>query len=351
MIERVKPDQLRGKLCEVYLAVKIPSSIITMMLGIGITLASLWYGQNHGLMPVAASTEAEEVDSLFNLMMTIGTGLFLLVEGALLVAVIRFRRRKGDMEDGPHIEGNIPLEILWTALPAIIVLGLSVYSFDIYSRMGGLNLMEHHHSEKPIQLAYASTSDQVSSYPLLAASGLGNPPADEMEAPDVTVDVLAMQYAFVMTYPDTGIVDGAVHVPVGKLVKLNLNAKDVIHAFWLPEFRIKQDMIPGEQTSLVFKATREGTYPVVCAELCGAYHGGMRTQLIVHSLEEYDEWVQSRVAQGPSDLSTAIAAAQPAAETDADYLAHFVDPMQLEVDTQQLHHRHHPSSDIAFNPA
>ncbi|MEO0458983.1 MAG: cytochrome c oxidase subunit II [Cyanobacteria bacterium P01_A01_bin.114] len=333
---------------------KIPSSIITMMLGIGITLASLWYGQNHGLMPVAASAEAEEVDSLFNLMMTIGTGLFLLVEGALVVAVIRFRRRKGDTGDGPHIEGNIPLEILWTALPAIIVLGLSIYSFDIYTRMGGLNLMEHHHSENPVQLAYASTGDQVSSYPMLAASGLGNPPSDEMASPDVTIDVLAMQYAFVMTYPETGIVDGAVHIPVDKLVKLNLNAQDVIHAFWLPEFRIKQDMIPGEQTSLVFRATREGTYPVVCAELCGAYHGGMRTQLIVHSPEGYDEWLQSRLAQGPTERS-AVAAAQPTDETDAEYLAHFVDPMHLEMEAAQLPHSHHSpadlTSDIAFNPA
>lgn len=335
---------------------KIPSSIVTMLLGIGITLVSLWYGQNHGLMPVAASAEAEEVDSLFNLMMTIGTGLFLLVEGALIVAVVRFRRRKGDTEDGPHIEGNIPLEIMWTALPAIIVLGLSLYSFDIYTRMGGLNLMEHNHSEAPVQLAYASPGNEVSSYPMLAASGLGTPPVDEVGpssgAPDVTIDVLAMQYAFVMTYPDTGIVDGAVHVPAGKLVKLNLNAKDVIHAFWLPEFRIKQDMIPGEETSLVFKATREGTYPVVCAELCGAYHGGMRAQLIVHSLEDYEEWVQSRIAQGETDQSSAIAAATREAETDAEYLAHFVEPMQLEMEAEQMpQHHSHPQSDIAFNPA
>ncbi|NEP63323.1 MAG: cytochrome C oxidase subunit II, partial [Symploca sp. SIO2G7] len=92
-----------------------------MLIGIAVTLISLWYGQNHGLMPVAASTEAREIDQLFNVMMTIGTGLFLLVEGTLVVALIRFRRRKGDKTDGPHIEGNIPLEILWTAIPTVIV--------------------------------------------------------------------------------------------------------------------------------------------------------------------------------------------------------------------------------------
>lgn len=315
-----------------------------MLIGIAVTLASLWYGQNHGLMPVAASAEATRIDELFNVMMTIGTGLFLLVEGALIYAAIRFRRRKGDETDGAHLEGNVPLEILWTALPAIVVLGLSIYSFDIYTEMGGLNLMEHH-SDKVVQLAYATGGDETSSYPMLAAAGLGEPPGDSDMMPDVTIDVLAMQYAFVMTYPDTGIVDGEVHVPSGQLVKLNLKAQDVLHAFWLPEFRIKQDMIPGSDTSLVIKATREGTYPVVCAELCGPYHGGMRTQLIVHSPEDYDAWVQSRVAQGPTDASLIAKAATD--ETAPEYLAHYAEALPtdaLPIGTMPHHH-----SDLAFN--
>ncbi|MEO0757411.1 MAG: cytochrome c oxidase subunit II [Cyanobacteria bacterium J06648_16] len=323
---------------------QIPSSVVSMLIGIAVTLASLWYGQNHGLMPVAASAEATRIDELFNVMMTIGTGLFLLVEGALIYAAIRFRRRKGDETDGAHLEGNVPLEILWTALPAIVVLGLSIYSFDIYTEMGGLNLMEHH-SDKVVQLAYATGGDETSSYPMLAAAGLGEPPGDSDMMPDVTIDVLAMQYAFVMTYPDTGIVDGEVHVPSGQLVKLNLKAQDVLHAFWLPEFRIKQDMIPGSDTSLVIKATREGTYPVVCAELCGPYHGGMRTQLIVHSPEDYDAWVQSRVAQGPTDASLIAKAATD--ETAPEYLAHYAEALPtdaLPIGTMPHHH-----SDLAFN--
>ena len=107
----------------------IPTSIITMLIGIAITLARLWYGQNHGLMPVAASVEATEIDQLFNVMMTIGTGLFLLVEGALVVALIRFRRKDGDETDGPHIDGNIPLEILWTAIPAVILMMRSCLAY------------------------------------------------------------------------------------------------------------------------------------------------------------------------------------------------------------------------------
>ncbi|ESA36388.1 cytochrome c oxidase subunit ii [Leptolyngbya sp. Heron Island J] len=325
----------------------IPTSIITMLIGIAVTLISLWYGQNHGLMPVAASAEASEVDQLFNLMMTIGTGLFLIVEGSLIIALIRFRRKEGDEADGPHIEGNIPLEIVWTAIPAIIVLGLSVYSFEIYTEMGGLNLMEHH-SSKAVQLAYSPSSQQGS---MLAAAGLGEPPdmGGESMGDVLNIDVLGLQFAFVMTYPETGIVDGEVHVPVDTLVKLNLKAQDVIHAFWLPEFRIKQDMIPGQETSLVVRATREGTYPIVCAELCGSYHGGMRTQMIVHSAADYDEWQQKRIAEGATDLSTAIAtASHPPDETDAEYLAHFESPIHTPAEhLDQLPHAH---MDMALMP-
>jgi cytochrome c oxidase subunit II len=139
--------------------VKIPSSILTLLVGIFVTLASLWYGQNHGLMPVAASREAKLVD---------GFGLFLLVEGALLVAAFRFRRKDGDEGDGEHLEGNIPLEIVWTAIPAVIVLGISIYSFDIYTRMGGLDLMNHSMAPPAtaaVQVAYAPGEDAL---PLLS---------------------------------------------------------------------------------------------------------------------------------------------------------------------------------------
>ncbi|TVP58706.1 MAG: cytochrome C oxidase subunit II, partial [Nodularia sp. (in: Bacteria)] len=111
---------------------KIPSSIWTLIIGVVLTLLSLWYGQNHGLLPVAATDEAVLVDGLFDTMMIVSTGIFLLVEGILIYAAIKYRRRPGDNDDGPAIEGNVPLEILWTAIPAIIVLGISVYSFEVY---------------------------------------------------------------------------------------------------------------------------------------------------------------------------------------------------------------------------
>ena len=346
----------------------IPSSILTLLIGIFVTLASLWYGQNHGLLPVAASEEAELVDGLFNAMMSIGFCLFLLVEGALVYAAIRFRRREGDEGDGEHLEGNIPLEIVWTAIPAVVVLGISIYSFDIYTRMGGLELMNRENGSPAPAVEIAYASDAV---PGVATSGLGELPlaaneggltGDELSdsglgvSPDATgellsVNVQGLQYAFIFNYPN-GIIDGELHVPAGQPVQLNLNAQDVLHAFWLPEFRIKQDMIPGQETKLVINAKREGTYPVVCAELCGPYHGGMRTQLIVHSPEDYDAWLAERVAA--LDIDEAVASVPETSgrsevrsqQTDAEYLEPFVEPLQLAIapealDTLHEHHHHH----------
>lgn len=361
----------------------IPSSILTLLFGIFLTLASLWYGQNHGLLPVAASSEAELVDKLFDVMMTIGFGLFLIVEGALIIAAFRFRRREGDQGDGEHLEGNIPLEIVWTAIPAVIVLGISIYSFDIYSRMGGLELMNHNMSpaemspaemasatlpasqvdspsnssseSRAVQVAYRPDEADAKDFSglisrlkgdaLLSEAGLGLMPGMESE-PVLSIAVQGVQYAFVFTYPN-GIIDGELHVPVNEPVELKLNAQDVLHAFWLPEFRIKQDMIPGQETKLVFNPTKEGTYPVVCAELCGPYHGGMRTQIIVHAREDYNAWVNSRVTAMASGEVQVASLPKPAAEkTDAEYLSSFVEPMQLALGEDSLaalspHQGHH----------
>ena len=111
------------------------------------------------------------------------------------------------------------------------------------------------------------------------------------------MNVTGLQFAWLFNYPNSGVVSGELHVPLGKDVQLNIAAQDVIHSFWVPQFRIKQDAIPGEETQLRFTPTKTGTYSVVCAELCGGYHGAMRTQLIVHTPEEYDAWLQdNRIA-------------------------------------------------------
>ncbi len=297
------------------------------------TLISLWYGQNHGLLPIAASNDAMEVDELFNFMMTIATGLFLLVEGVLVYSLIKFRRRKGDTTDGPPIEGNVPLEIVWTAIPTVIVFILAIYSFEIYNSMGGLDPMTsgdpgpnlahgHHHSEL---VALDPNQDNI-------ALGLGVSPGSQQGIDPLQVKVNGIQYAWVFTYPDSGVISGEIHVPINRPVKLAMTAGDVIHAFWLPEFRIKQDVIPGRETSLVFTPTKIGQYPVICAELCGAYHGGMKTQLYVESEEDYQKWIQDNTFAMNEDSSESVAMT-PASSSDAEFLAAYANDIGVDTDT------------------
>jgi cytochrome c oxidase subunit 2 len=298
--------------------VNIPSNITTLIAGILLTLVSLWYGQNHGLMPVEASDQAVQVDELFNMMMTIATGLFILVQGCLIVVAVKFRRRPGDTSDGSPNNGNIPLEIVWTAIPAVIVLIISLYSFEVYTEMGGLDPMAAmgHKTQNEITAqnsnmgsAVGSTMDTKGMVAMddrrgAIALGLGAAPANENKPAAVTVNVLGLQYAWTFTYPETGIVSGELHLPVGQDSQLNIAAQDVLHAFWLPEFRIKQDAIPGQETELRFTPTRLGEYPVICAELCGAYHGVMVTKLYVETPEQYQAWLDSQqVAQADAPRS------------------------------------------------
>ncbi len=332
---------------------KIPSSIWTLLIGILLTLVSLWYGQNHGLLPTAATDEADLMDGLFNTMMVVSTGIFLLVEGILIYSAIRYRRRPGDNEDGPPVEGNVPLEILWTAIPAIIVLGISVYSFDVYNEMGGFD--PHAAHEAPIiqqsmkmsgaAIAATLNDTQPSTEPNQNASGLGivaptigQVPEKQGKPPAMVVNVTAMQYAFIFTYPETDVTSGELHVPVGREVELNMSANDVIHAFWVPEFRIKQDIIPGRQTEVRFTPKKEGDYDLICAELCGPYHGAMRTQVIVEKQEAFDNWIQEQLVASTQTLNQAVAI-NPADISPDKFLAPYTKDMGIEPEIlHQIHH-------------
>lgn len=370
----------------------IPGSITTLLIGIGLTVISFWYGQNHGLLPVQAAEEAVQIDGLFNLMLTIGTGLFLIVQGALIYSLFKFRRRPGDDTDGPYIEGNIPLEILWTSIPAVIVLIIAVYSFETYNQIGGLNPMDHsvahghstqqvsHRSgaaiaaplvaeaalaesdnasgTRSIEVEQAVTNDPAtaavrdqsipqrkdSSAMGSTAPRIGPTPAQAGTPAQYVINATGLQFAWLFTYPDTGIVAGELHVPVGKQILLNISANDVLHAFWVPEFRLKQDAIPGKQSELRFTPSKVGEYDVICAELCGAYHGVMKTKVIAQTQADFDAWVQEQQiastpdALKPDALQTAIASSEQSPE---QFLAPFVQPLGLN-DTvlQQLHPRH-----------
>ena len=274
---------------------RIPPAILTLLVGMALVLTGLWVGQNVNLLPADASANAPVYDELFKVLFSIGSILFIGIVGLIIYSLVRFRRRAGETGDGAAIEGNLPLEIVWTAIPAVVVLFVGIYSYDIYDRMGGMTPLNDH-SMPGMQHSDERTWGGISPVSLEGDGAITPLP----------VDVTAMQFAFIFHYPDSDITSGELHVPVGQPVALQMKALDVIHAFWVPQFRLKQDVIPGQPTLLSFTPTRAGQYPIVCAELCGPYHGGMRSSVIVEEPESFANWVAKNSPNPPAESTAAV---------------------------------------------
>lgn len=324
----------------------VPSQVITLLFGIGLTLVSLWYGYNHHLLPLAASKEAVLIDDLFNVMMVISTGIFVLVQGAILFVAFRYQREEGDETDAKYVHGNIPLEIVWTAIPSVIVLALSLYSFDIYEQIGGLNPMDHS-SHQGVHQEISNKKQKMLSSGIQEAAvmdgempGMAMPLASDDSA--VAVNVTGLQFAWLFNYVGTEVTSGELHLPVGRDILLNITAMDVLHAFWVPEFRIKQDAVPGRTIPIRISPTVEGTYSLICAELCGAYHGVMRSEVIVQSERDYNTWLneqavamkeQNHNADSQNPVSTV--ALYPELLSDTEYLAPYAKKLGVTVEHLQ----------------
>ncbi|BAY30163.1 cytochrome c oxidase subunit II [Nostoc carneum NIES-2107] len=315
---------------------QIPVSLWTLVAGIIVTAISIWIGNHHSLLPVEASLQAPLVDGFFNVMFTIAIALFLVVEGTIVIFLVKYRRRRGDNTDGAPVEGNVPLEIFWTAIPTLIVVCLGIYSVDVFNRMGGLEPAGHPHGAAHVAKmkgsAIAATLDNSLASTAAPTIGIGATSTTQDKAADLVVNVTGMQFAWLFDYPKEGVSTGELHVPIGADVQLNLSAQDVIHSFWVPQFRVKQDAIPGIPTQLRFVATKTGTYPIVCTELCGGYHGSMRSQVIVHTPEEYDSWLTENQIAQKQDLHQAIAV-NPADLSPSEFLAPHIQDLGVNAAT------------------
>jgi cytochrome c oxidase subunit 2 len=278
---------------------KIRTAATTGLAAAALVVTGLVIGTRVNLLPEDASTNAFAYDSLFQVLFSIGTMLFLGILIVLVYSLVRFRRRPGELADGPPIEGNLPLEIVWTAIPAVVILFVGIYSYDIYERMGGMASLDHGAMDHAAMEHGAMAGDVVATdlvrrpriWGGIGPAAVINDATQPGASPPITVDLAAMQFAFIFQYPEAGITSGELHVPLGQPVQLRMEARDVIHAFWVPQFRLKQDVIPGQPTLLSFTATRAGTYPLICAELCGPYHGGMRSNVVVHEPDDYMAWL------------------------------------------------------------
>ncbi|HKJ39667.1 MAG TPA: cytochrome c oxidase subunit II [Anaerolineales bacterium] len=205
------------------------------------------------VMPAEASAQAASIDWLWNIQMIAMSFLFALIVVPLVYSLVVFRRRKGETGEGEHFEGNTKLEIAWTIIPLFVVLAMAYIGAD--------------------NLADTRRAD-----------------------PDATiVKVTGIQWSWKFEY-DTGIVSDELHLPVGKQVLLQMTSTDVVHSFWVPEFRVKQDLVPGRITELRITPTIEGQYSVACAELCGTSHSYMVKPVIVSSQAEYTAWMSEQVA-------------------------------------------------------
>ncbi len=246
--------------------------IISAVFGI-----SFWIGINVNLLPVEASINAPIYDELFKILLIIGLIIFIGMTIAVIYSLFKFRKRKDQYGDGIALEGNLSLEIVWTIIPSIIVLIIGLYSYNIYDRMGGMKELNHSHE------MMTSNTEKI-------WAGISQASNNEIASNNLSVEVSAMQFAFLFNYPKGEFISGELHVPVDHKVSMKMESKDVIHAFWVPEFRIKQDIIPGQPTILNFTPTKVGKYPIICAELCGPYHGGMRASIIVEEESDYKDW-------------------------------------------------------------
>ena len=216
-------------------------------------------------LPENVSTYGREIDWLFHLIYVITGITFILVAAAMIAFLIMYRDRPGRRARYTH--GNTSLEIVWTIVPALILVVLTALSAPAWSKI-------------------------------------------KMSAPptDFVVDVTAKQFNWQVKHPNSDKVFlDEMHVPVNKVVHVNLKSQDVIHTFFVPQFRMKQDAVPGRSILAWFEVTKPGKYEWPCAELCGFGHSGMRGWIYVHSPEDYTKWAAENLAADakPADAKPA----------------------------------------------
>lgn len=214
------------------------------------------------LLPPAASTQAGPIDSIFNIQFKLIAFLFALIVGLMVYSIIFFRRKKGDTSDAAHITGNTTLEIVWTLLPLAIVIALAFISTN----------------------AIAETM--------------------RIDSQAMEVNIIGRTWTWSFEYPAYSASSAELILPVGKQVLFHLSSRDVIHSFWVPEFRVKQDAVPGITTTLRLTPTKIGEFSLVCAELCGRDHSAMVAKVRVVSQADFNAWVaaQTELATAPPEV-------------------------------------------------
>jgi cytochrome c oxidase subunit 2 len=208
-------------------------------------------------LPDLGSEQGDRIDDLYTLASVICLVIFAIVAAVTIYAVVKFRAKdEDDDEDGKPIHGHTGIEVLWTAIPAALVTVIAVYS--------GIVLTKN----------------------------------EELPPNHRVIEVTAEQFEWTFSYPEKQFHAGVLRVPLGETIELKMQAVDVIHSFWVPEWRVKQDVVPGAPQRYIVTPTKVGTFPVICTELCGLGHSTMRAQVIVMPKAEFDQWLAQQEPGG-----------------------------------------------------
>jgi cytochrome c oxidase subunit 2 len=256
-----------------------------VLVGVIATAAGIALGLSIHWFPPADSTQADKIDTLWDVLIIATVPIFVLVTVVVLFAVIEFRMRPGEENlDGPPIHGNTKLEVIWTAVPAILIIGMVTYAYIVL-----------HDIEK--------------------APAAGNP--------ERQVAVTGQQFTWSFAYNEGGkrFTSAQLYLPVGESVKFDVRSKDVIHDFWVPDFRMKIDAVPGITTHyrITPKTNAIGDHDIVCAELCGLGHAFMRQTAHVLSKPAFQAWV-TKMTRQPAATGGGGGGGAQAGTTDAKAL-------------------------------
>jgi cytochrome c oxidase subunit II len=219
--------------------------LVASVIGVAICLMIDWF-------PADASGAADQIDTVYDVLLICSVPVFVLVMTIAIYSVVRFRAKPGDLRDGPSIHGNTRLEVIWVTIPFLMVTALATYAWIVL---------------------------------------------DDIEASqpnELVVNVTGRQFTWTFEYPAEEVGSSELVLPDDRPVEFRIKTRDVIHSFWVPEFRLKSDAVPGLTTKIRLTPDRVGRYQVVCAELCGIGHSTMRQYVRVAPEDEFDRWLKKQ---------------------------------------------------------
>ncbi|MBD2615172.1 MAG: cytochrome c oxidase subunit II [Nostoc sp. ZfuVER08] len=256
---------------------------------------SHWIGQQaYSWMPVEATAEAQKVDSLFSFLVSVGAFIFLALVGMMIYSMLFFRAPKEDYTEGHPSRGDVRLEILWTVTPTLLVMWIAFQGFNIYRQLDILGLRQIVHLHTPVESATAYAAEI-------------SPDAAPLKQPaDETIEVFVKQWDWSFRYPNN-INSQELHLPVNRRTRLNMHAQEVIHGFYVPEFRLKQDIIPGRNIDLVVTPIRVGKYQLKDSQFSGTYFSLMDADVYVEPIEKYNQWLTQVTNQPMTIKNQAVA--------------------------------------------